>query len=95
MISAPVALALLAGILLWHLRVERIYVDWLEGSGEVLSAAQSAGNRILNAQDALGKYLASADPAGSIAVQRALDEAGETLRGSWLRVRTTLLTKIA
>jgi signal transduction histidine kinase/CheY-like chemotaxis protein len=79
-ISAPVALALLAGILLWHLRVERLYVNWLEGSGEVLSAAQSAGNRILNAQDALGKYLASADPAGSIAVQRALDAAGDTFK---------------
>ncbi|HEY2105141.1 MAG TPA: ATP-binding protein, partial [Candidatus Binataceae bacterium] len=79
-ISAPVALALLAGILLWHLRVERLYVNWLEGTGRTLNAVQSIGTRVLNAQDELGKYLGSADPVQSAALARALNETGAVLK---------------
>ncbi len=40
-ISAPVAMGVLTVILLWHLKVQRIYTHWLEHSQQVLNEAWS------------------------------------------------------
>lgn len=79
-ISAPVALALLAAILLWHLRIERVYISWLEGSGEILNAAQSAGKSVLFAQDALRKYATSPGRAAFSAASRAVADTAASFR---------------
>src|SRR5579883_3409634 len=78
-ISAPVALALLTVVLLWHLRVERLYADRFNQTEHVLHEAQSARSAVLAAHSAYQKYLISADPADLAAFKRTLESSGRSL----------------
>jgi signal transduction histidine kinase/ActR/RegA family two-component response regulator len=79
-ISAPVALAVLAVVLLWRLNVERRYCLWLEHTGQVLSQAQSARDLVINGQTAFRGYLVSSSPEDLAALKRTRNEAGTSLQ---------------
>src|SRR5215470_2893740 len=79
-IGAPLALAVLAAILLWQLRADSTVAARLAPREQLLSQAQSARNSVLNAQDVLLGYLVSFDPADLPALKHALMEAGSGLK---------------
>ncbi|MGO9056679.1 MAG: ATP-binding protein [Candidatus Binataceae bacterium] len=78
-ISAPLAMAALTVILLWHLKIQRIYTQWLEHSDRVLNEAHVAKGGVLEAQNALEGYLASSDQAYLATMQDAMDKARASL----------------
>jgi signal transduction histidine kinase/ActR/RegA family two-component response regulator len=79
-VSAPVALAVLAVVLLWRLEVEQRYSVWLVHTGQVLSEAQSARDLVVNGQSAFRGYLMSADADDLEALKRSLNEAESSLQ---------------
>jgi len=79
-IGAPLALAVLAAILLWQLRADSTVAARLAPREQLLSQAQSARNSVVNAQDVLLGYLVSFDPADLPALKHALMEAGSGLK---------------
>lgn len=60
-ISAPLAMAALTIILLWHLQIQRVYTQWLEHSDHVLSEARLGKTAILEGQAGFDAYLASSN----------------------------------
>ncbi len=78
-ISAPLAMAALTFILLWHLRTERVYTQWLDHSDRVLNGIRVAQGRILAEQAAFDGYMASSDRAYLNDFQAALQRSRASL----------------
>jgi signal transduction histidine kinase/CheY-like chemotaxis protein len=78
-ISAPIALALLTVILLWHLQIEKAYIRSLVADGYTVSAARALRIRIQSAQTALEDYLLSRTPADFFGLRHALNDADLSL----------------
>ena len=78
-ISAPLAMAALTFILLWHLRTERVYTQWLDHSDRVLNGIRVAKDRILAEQAAFDGYMASSDQAYLNDFQAALQRSRASL----------------
>ena len=79
-ISAPLAMAVLTLVLLWHLRTERVYTNGLEHSDQVLNEAYIAKGEILETQAAFEAYLASADAAYFVNIHDAMGKVRASLR---------------
>src|SRR5579885_461917 len=79
-ISAPLALALLTTVLLWHLQTERSYSRSLIDTRYLVSAARSVKSRVEKAQLAFEDYLLSGAQADLSGLRQALTEAQVSLR---------------
>ena len=79
-ISAPLAMAVLTLVLLWHLRTERVYTNGLEHSDQVLNEAYIAKGEIVETQAAFEHILASADAAYFVNIHDAMGKVQASLR---------------
>jgi signal transduction histidine kinase/CheY-like chemotaxis protein len=79
-ISAPIVLALLTTILLWHLQTEKAYTRSLLDTEYLISEARSVRTRITNAQIELRNYLLSGSPADLHGFRQAVDNADTRLQ---------------
>jgi signal transduction histidine kinase/ActR/RegA family two-component response regulator len=79
-ISAPLALALLTTVLLWHLQIERSYSRSLIDTRYLVSAARSVQNRVDKAQIALEDFLLSGAQSDLSGLRHALNDTEISLR---------------
>src|SRR5579884_2918017 len=79
-ISAPLALALLTTVLLWHLQTERSYSRSLIDTRHLVSAARSLKSRVEKTQFAFEDYLLSGAQADLSGLRQALTQTEVSLR---------------
>ncbi len=79
-ISAPIALALLTTILLWHLHAQGAYNRSLLDTAHLIGEAQSVRTGLASAQLELSKYLLSGNLSDWLALRQALNETDTSLK---------------